>query len=150
MTGKIDDIDRKIIALLRDNSRCSAKEIARETGMPVTTVFNRIKKLEKEEVIKQYSIVVDEKKLGRGLAAYILLHYNPTVWGKSSTRQELKRRLLAIPHIEEAKYLLGQYDILLKVRAKDIDELNNLILSGFRKIPGIGTTETFIVLEDVK
>jgi len=146
---KIDKSNRQIIDILRENAKCPAKEIAARTAMPITTVFNRIKKLEREGVIKRYSIVVDEKKLGKNIAAYVLLHYNIALWGESVTRESLKKQLLELPCIVEVKYLLGQYDILLKVQVADIEELNDIILDRFRKIPGIGQTATLIVLEDL-
>lgn len=147
---KIDQTDQKIITLLQENSKLSTRKLAKKTLIPITTVYNRIKKLEKTGIIKKYSILLDEKKLGKILTAYILMHYDISVWGKESTKKELKKQLLSLPNLEEVEYITGRYDILLKAKTRDMNELNDLILTKLRKIPGIGQTETFFVLEEVK
>lgn len=147
---KIDQTDQKIITLLQENSKLSTRKLAKKTLIPITTIYNRIKKLEKAGIIKKYSIILDEKKLGKILTAYILMHYDISVWGKESTKKELKKQLLGLPGLEEIKYISGRYDILLKAKTTDMDELNNLILTKLRKIPGIGQTETIFVLEEIK
>ena len=149
MTFEIDKIDQKIIEILKTDAKTSNREIAKKTKLPVTTVFNRIRRLEKNCVIRGYSAVLDYKKLGLKLTAYSLLHYNISIWGKETSRAELKRQLMALPNIEEVKYIIGQYDILLKFRVRDMDDFNDILLNKLRGIPGIGQTETFIVLEDV-
>jgi len=149
MTLKIDNIDQRIIEILKTDAKSPNREIAKKTKLPVTTVFNRIRRLEKNGVIRGYSAVLDYKKLGLKLTAYSLLHYNISIWGKETSRAELKRQLMALPNIEEVKYIIGQYDILLKFRVRDMDDFNDILLNKLRGIPGIGQTETFIVLEDV-
>lgn len=147
---KLDETDFKILDVLKENSKLSTHKISKKIAVPITTVFNRIKKLEKESLIKKYSIILDEKKLGRILTAYIFMRYNMAVWNKAPAREELRKQLSALPNVEEIKYILGRFDILLKAKNRDINELNELLLTRLRKIPGIGQTETFIVLEDVK
>ncbi|MBI4981306.1 Lrp/AsnC family transcriptional regulator [Candidatus Woesearchaeota archaeon] len=147
---KLDETDLKILDVLKDNSKLSTSKLSKKTGIPITTVFNRIKKLEREKIIRKYTINVDEKRLGKLLTAYIVIHYDISVWDKESTRGELRHQLLSLPNVEEIKYISGRFDILLKVCIKDMDELNSLILGKLRKIPGIGQTETFFVMEDVK
>lgn len=79
-----------------------------------------------------------------------MIHYDISVWGNETTRMELKKELRCLPNVEEVSYITGKYDIFLKARVKDMDELNSLILEKLRKVPGIGQSETFFVLEDVK
>ncbi len=145
-----DQTDWKIIDVLKENSRLSSSKISKKTGIPITTVFNRMKKLEKERIIKNYTVVVDEKKLGNIITAYIFLHYNISVWGKGTDREELRKQLRALPRVEEIKYITGRFDIMLKVRAPDMDFLNDFILAQLRKIKGVGQTETFFVMEEVR
>lgn len=146
----IDPTDQKILEIIKEDSRLSSRKIAKKAHLPITTVYNRLKKMEKEEIIKKYSVVLDHKKLGQIITVYILVHYNISVWGKETTKAELHRDLLCLPCVEEIKYITGEYDIMLKAYVKDMDELNNLILVNLRKIPGIGQTQSIFVLEDVK
>lgn len=148
----IDEKDIMILEVLKENSRLSTYKISKKTALPVTTVHNRIKKLQQEGVIKQYTAVLDTKKLGRPITAYTLIHYNVSLWenaGKNA-RETFKKDLLRLPYIEEIKYLTGSFDVLLKFNIKDMDQLNTILLDRLRKIPGIGQTETIFVLEDIK
>src|SRR3989338_7376290 len=145
-----DKNDLIILDTLKHNAKWSTYKIAKKTLIPITTVHNRIKKLEKAGIIKQYTVILDHQKLGRGITAYVLVHYNVSVWGKETTKENFRKNLLLLPGVEEIKYITGEYDIMLKVRVKDMEELNNLLLTNLRKIPGIGQTNSIFVLEDVR
>lgn len=146
----LDEKDVQILELLKLNSKLSTYKIARKTLIPVTTVHNRIKKLEKQGIIQKYTVVVDNKKLGQPITAYILVHYDISLWGKKISREEFRKKILELPNVETIEYLTGRFDILLKVQLKDMEELNTIILDKLRQIPGIGSSETFFVLEEVK
>ncbi len=147
---RLDNKDTQILETLKENSKLSTYKIARRTLIPVATVHNRIKKLERNGVIQQYSVLLDEKKLGNILTAYVLVHYDIYAFGNKNDLEKLRIELLCLPKVEEVKYITGQFDILLKVRLKDMDELSTIILNKLRKIPGIGQTESIFVLENVK
>uniref|UniRef100_UPI004047C79E Lrp/AsnC family transcriptional regulator n=1 Tax=Roseivirga sp. TaxID=1964215 RepID=UPI004047C79E len=66
----IDKIDRQILRLLQFDAKMTTKEIAAELGLTTTPIHERIKKLEREGYIKQYSIVIDRKKVGLGMMAF--------------------------------------------------------------------------------
>ncbi|MFH1874870.1 MAG: Lrp/AsnC family transcriptional regulator [Pseudomonadota bacterium] len=149
MAITIDQTDLKIIDLLRKDSKKSNREIAEQLKLPTTTIFNRIRRLEKAKIIQGYTIELDHKKLGQKISAYSLIHYDISIWDKETSREELRNQLKHLPHVVEIKYIIGQYDILIKFRIKDMKELNEVLLNQLRKIPGIGQTETFFVLEDV-
>ena len=147
---KLDGTDLKLLEVLRVNSKLSTSKLSKKTQIPITTVFNRIKKLEKEGLIKSYTLILDQKKLGNPLKVYVFVHYDITVIDKIISREQLKKQLLLLPKVEEISYTTGRFDIFLKVQVKDMDELNELILGRLRKIPGVGQTESFFVLEEVK
>ncbi len=146
----LDENDLKILELLKQDSKLSTYKISRKTLVPATTVHNRLKKLIKEGIIKRYTIEVDQSKLGFALTAYILMHYEIMQWGRKITRDEFRKKLLELPGVEEIAYLSGRFDVLMKVRLRSMEELNHLILDRLRKIPGIGGSETFFVLEQIK
>lgn len=149
MTVKIDAVDRKIIDILKNDAKCTNRDIAKKIKLPVTTVFNRIRRLEKQGVIRGYSAILDHSKVGKKLTAYSLIHYDIAIWGKKTSREELKQQLMNLPNVEEIKYIIGQYDILLKFRVRDMDDFNTILFDKVRSIPGIGQTQTFPVIEDI-
>src|SRR3989338_5199694 len=67
----MDEKDEKILRLLKENSKSTTQQIAKKILIPITTIHNRIKKLEKEGIIKKYSVELDNKKIGKNIAAYI-------------------------------------------------------------------------------
>ena len=146
----INEKDRKIIDLLREDGKHTARQISEKTGMPITTVHNRIKKLEKDGVIKGYTILLDRKKLGRGLQAFINISVNYALPnGTKLNQEELAKKMLRMPEVDECHIMTGTTDILLKVSAADVEELNNFVIHKLRALDGISDTVTGIVLKEV-
>lgn len=146
----IDKIDNKILMVLKENSKLSYRKIAEKLLMPVTTVHHRIRKLERLDIIKKYSVVLNNKKLGKGVCAYILIKVDYD----ELKRENLTQHGLAVKlkHIEEfcdVAIIAGSKDIILKVRTHDVDELNQLVTIKLRNTSGIESTETLLVLEDL-
>ena len=142
--------DRKIISLLKENAKYSTREISEKTGMPITTVHNRIKKLEQEGIIKGYTTTFDRKKLGKGVQAFIHITVNYALPdGGVLDQEELARKILTLHEVEETHIMTGTTDILVKVSVADVEELNTFIIHKLRKLGGIADTVTGIVLKDV-
>src|SRR3989344_5339432 len=113
----MDEKDKIIINLLLDNSKLSSQTISKKTGIPLTTVYHRIKKLEKEGIIEKYTIKINPQKIGKNLSAYILAAYNLSQHaadGRSSSK--IITPLKNIPQITEVSFITGSYDMIIKVR----------------------------------
>ncbi len=147
---EIDEKDRLILDVLKANSKLSTSKISKKTGIPIATVHNRIKKMEKEKIILNYTVKVDKRKLGKNITGYVLVHYDLSAWQKNITEEEFKRRILMLPCVEEVRYLTGRFDLFLKVELQDMNELSELVLNRLQHIPGIGQTETMLVIEKIK
>ena len=148
MFGIIDEKDRKILEILKENSSLSTHKISKKTLIPVTTVNNRIKKLRKEGVIKKYTIVVDEKKLGISLMAYVFVQVSLRDLKQSKLRiSDLVKEIRKGPIVESAENVAGDMDLVLKVRARDIDELKNYVLFNLSDMTGVEKTTTAIIME---
>lgn len=143
----LDDKDLMILKTLSMNSRLSTYQVSKQTGIPTTTVHNRIKRLEDEKVIRSYTIEVDHEKLDRSVVVHLLAIYDMNVMEKAGLSVEgLTKRLKRIPEIEEVSYTTGRFDILIKLRLKSINLLTTLVLDKIRKIPGIVRTESIYAL----
>ena len=145
----IDEKDLTILDLMKENAKLSMKKIAKKTGIPVATVHHRIKKLEKDGIIKKYTVLLNKEKLGRKMVAYILInvHYPP---GKHIDQSALLHKIAKNDYVEDASILAGETDIILKVRVPSIPELNKLLLEDLRNMEGIGDTKTLIALENLE
>lgn len=146
----MDEKDEKILKLLRENSKLTTQQISKKTLVPITTVHNRIKKLEKERIIKKYTVEVDNKKLGINIAAYIHIVVDYRLLKEIKMSQhELVKKLKQHEFVEEAAMVTGGTDIIIKVRVKDIDELDDFVTKKLRNIDGIEKTQTMIVLNEI-
>lgn len=146
----LDEKDSLILDVLKSNAHLTINQISNVTNIPITTIHNRIKKLEKDGVIKKYTIEIDHKKVGKEIQAYILLTVNYSLpSGKKIHQMEVARSIRSFPEVEEVKILAGVTDILIRVRTHDIDELNNFVINKLREIDGVDKTQTMIVLNEL-
>src|SRR3989344_9405156 len=76
MRTEIDEKDRKILEALQGHADHATRQIAKRTGLPITTVHNRIQKLKKEKIIKRFTVDVDYHKVQEGFRAYVLVSVN--------------------------------------------------------------------------
>ena len=146
----LDKKDIAIIEVLKHNSNLSTQQISKKTNIPITTVHNRIKKLEKSGIIKEYTILLDNKKIGKPIAAYILITVDYKLLNEQKMSQnDLAEKLKSNPDVEEASILTGAADIIIKVRVSDIDKLNDFVTKHLRNVNGVEKTQTSIILNEV-
>ena len=146
----MDKKDEKILELLRENSKLTTNQISKKTLIPITTVHNRIKKLEKEGIIKKYSVELDNKKLGKNLAAFIHITVDYKLLKEMKISQhDLAKKIKQNESVEDAAMVTGGTDIIIKVRVKDVDELDYFVTKHLRNIEGIEKTQTMVVLNEI-
>ena len=144
----VDQKDIRILKELKNNSRLSARGISEKTRIPITTVFNRIKRMEKSGVIRGYTAVLDEDKLGKHIAAYIMITVDYNFLKRTKVSQhELAMKLKQHEFVDEAAIITGIGDIILKIRATDLSELNKLVTENLRNIDGVEKTQTSVILD---
>jgi len=90
---RLDEKDLQILELLQKNCRSTARKIAEEVGSPITTVYAKIKRMERMGLIKGYKAVIDAEKLGIGTTAFILVSFTPGKWGKTATQRDVARKI---------------------------------------------------------
>lgn len=145
---ELDEKDTKLLEILAKNCKMSTLEISKKTGMPVTTVHNRIKRLEAAGVITGYAALIDKKTLGKKIMGYVMITVAYRVApGKIISQVELAKKMASLEEVEDASIVTGETDVILKIRVKDIDDLNNFVIERLRKIEGIRRTRTLIALQ---
>ena len=141
----MDKTDLKILTLLQENARITNKEVANRIGMVPSGVLERIRKLEQNGYITEYSARLKPEKLNLGLLAFVLVRTNDAP-GVVDTAEELKK----LPEILEVHHVAGEDCYLLKVRLKDNRSLALFMREKLGKISTITSTRTVIVLETIK
>jgi len=147
----LDVKDHKILNVLYNNSRLSCREVAKITGIPVMTVLNRIKKMEQEGVILEYTIRVNPIKLGYYILAYILVAVDYELLNQmKSNQQSVVEELINHPNVSVADLVTGpDRDILIKIKSRSINELNK-ILDEIRAVKGVNRTDTMTILFEAR
>ena len=146
---KLDEKDTKIIELLKQDAKLTTSQISKKTGIPITTIHNRIKKLENSGIIKRYTALVDHKLLGEEILVYILASVNYNIPGKKISQEEIARKLKGNSHVEEVNILTGMNDMVIKARFSSISQLNKFITNSLRNMEGIDKTQTMVVLDEI-
>ncbi|HLC53601.1 MAG TPA: Lrp/AsnC family transcriptional regulator [Candidatus Nanoarchaeia archaeon] len=146
----MDDTDTKIIKILKLNAKSTVSQISRKTALPITTVHNRIKKLERNGVIKTYVPVLDYKKLGLSVSAYILVNVDYRyLKEKGLSQYDLASKIKSYNGVEEVAMVTGTSDIILKMRTESVEALSDFVTIQLRAIEGVEKTQTALILNEV-
>ena len=140
MKGLLDEIDKEILRVLQKNSRTPLREISKRVGLAESTVYERIKKLKERGIIKKFTIILNPESLGFHLLAFILIK------AKAGKYAEVAEKLISYPEIVEIYETTGDYDMILKIRTRSSEELNDF-LDKIGEIEGVVATHTMVVLK---
>jgi len=140
---KMDDVDLAILRSLIKNSRITISQMSKEIDIPDATISNRLKKLE-NNVIKRYTLIPDWQKIGLEITSIIIIQT------ESERHEIVKEELSRLKEVSEVYSVSGEYDILIKVWVKSIEDLNQLVNSKIRSIDGVEDLTEMIVMERVK
>jgi Lrp/AsnC family transcriptional regulator for asnA, asnC and gidA len=139
----LDKIDIAILKLLIKDSKIPYTEIAERLLISPGTVHVRMKKMEKEGIVRKFSIELDPVKLGFDLTAFVGVYLE-----KGSIYKEVILDLLQIPEITEAHYTTGNYSVFMKIVCRNTNHLRQVINDKIQAVKGIQRTETIISLEE--
>jgi len=143
----VDKKDEQILEYLTENSSLTTREIAEKTGIPITTVHKRIKKLKQEGIIKKFTIELDNKKIEKGFSAIILVSCDYKLLKELKKDQhQLAKELSHIPEVVSVDVVTGIIDIVVKVRMKDVEAFDTFLLKTIQKILGIDHTQSLVVM----
>lgn len=139
---KIDQLDKKILCILSSNARIPFKDVATECGVSRAAIHQRVQRLIEEGIITGSGYIVNPKSLGYSTCTYVGLNLE-----RGSMYKEVVSRLKTIPEIVECHFTTGGYTMLLKLYARDNEQLMDLLNNQLQTIPGVVSTETLISLE---
>ena len=141
---QMDATDLHIMRCLKENARMSASEISSRVSMSVSAVIERIKKMEQSGIIKQYTIVVDHKKTGNDVIAFVTISLE-----HPSYHDKFIDAINKNNQVNECHYMTGDLDFILKIITTSIDMLAEQ-LNEIKSIVGVSLTRTMVVLSTPK
>ena len=152
MSIKLDEKDLAILVLIQENSKLTAKQIAKKINSPITTVFAKTKRLEEQGIIKQYRAILSPEKLNLGTAAFILasVSYRAKTNNAPVSQREVAEEIARFHEVQEVHIITGDWDLLVKLRAENVDAVGKFVVDKLRLIQGLEKTLTCMVFETVK
>ena len=139
---ELDELDEKILKMIVDNARIPFLEVARACGVSGAAIHQRVQKLSGLGVIKGSEFLLDAEKIGYETCAYVGIFLT-----SPSTFEYVVKELEKIPEVVECYYTTGQYDVLIKVFAKNNKDLLRIIHSELQPL-GLSRTETLICFKE--
>lgn len=141
----MDSVDSDILNILQKDAKTSNTNIAKELGMVPSAIFERIRKLEERGVIQQYRTIIKPECVDLNVIAFVMIESATTNWSA-----QCKEKLTAIPHVEEVHEIMGDYSYYIKIRAKDMDQLSNILKVEVGSIPDVRSTRSIMVIKTLK
>ena len=139
---KIDFLDKKILSILSKNARIPFKDVAAECNVSRAAIHQRVQHLIDADVITGSGFDVNPKSLGYSTCTYVGINLE-----RGSMYKEVVERLQHIPEVVECHFTTGPYTMMVKLYAKDNEQLMDLLNGKLQGIPGVVATETLISLE---
>lgn len=139
--NSLDKRDMKIITVLKNNARASIREISKATGIRPSTVHQRIKKLVENNVIEKFTVKLNDDKMEEGFASFMLISGSP--------ERYLDEKILKNQHVKGIYGITGEYDLLIKMKFKDMSAFNEFLLD-FRENYSKHISKTLTMVQTVR
>lgn len=144
---KLDKTDLKILKILQENSKITNLDLSRRIGLSPAPTLERVKKLEKNNVILSYHAQVNPQAIDLNVQTFILVSL---AWKKENALNRFLEKIKAIDEITEGYIITGEGDFLLKVICKDIPTYEQLLFKSLSQIEEIERLKTLMTLSNVK
>jgi Lrp/AsnC family transcriptional regulator, regulator for asnA, asnC and gidA len=141
---ELDDVDLAILKLLRQNSRMSYLKMSRVTGISDATIQFRLKRMIERGVIGRFTVALSPKASDYTVLAIVLVQTD------TNKHENAKLALAEITEVSEVYGVLGEYDLLIKVWSRSLEELNAVINEKIRSVDGIEDLLEIVVIDRVK
>lgn len=144
---KIDDRDKQILTLLQEDANQTTKQISAKIKLSQTAVYERIKRLEREQLITNYVALLDLDKIDKSFTAFCMVKL---VNHTKKSLEHFEKDILTLNEITECFHISGEYDYLLKINVKNIKAYRQFMVDKLTSIPFISSTQSAFNINTVK
>ena len=142
-SGPLDAIDLTIVGLLERDGRMSVRELAERAHVSRANAYARLHRMEREGVIAGYAARVDPRAKGLATSAIITLQMEQQQW------RGLQDAVQSIPEVVYVALVGGEFDAVVLVRARDNENLREVVLEGIQAIPGVTGTRPYLIFDEL-
>ena len=143
----MDAIDKKLLGLLQEDTKKTTKELSMVLNLSVTAVYERIKKLEREGVISKYVAILDRNKVEK---AFVVFCHIKLIQHTKDLIHTFESEVVKLNEVLECFHVSGDYDYILKVHVKDMDEFREFMVTKLTGLKHIGSTHSSFMIGEVK
>ncbi|MDQ6723580.1 MAG: Lrp/AsnC family transcriptional regulator [Thermoproteota archaeon] len=131
----------KILSELTKDASISIPQLSKKLDINSSVLYSRIKRLMKRELIKKFTVIINESQLGINIKATVGINRDPKL------KEPIHLELLKIPEVRSLIEVTGRFDIILTVYARSLEELHKVVIERIGKIEGIQSSETFVEMQ---
>lgn len=143
----MDAIDKKLLQLLQTDTKKTTKELSSKLNLSVTAVYERIKKLEREGIIDKYVAVLNRNKINKG---FVVFCHIKLIQHSKDFLTKFESEVVKLPEALECFHVSGDYDYILKVCVKDMEEYREFMVTKLTTLQHIGSTHSTFMIGEVK
>ena len=144
---EIDAIDKRILSILQTNGRISNQDLADRVGLSPSPCLRRVKALQAAGIVQRYVALVDPGAVGQGLQAVVEVRLDRQT---SDSVARFEKEILKFPQVLECYLMAGDWDYVLRVVARDLDEFREFCVNRLARIAGVGNVKSNISMKQVK
>ena len=144
---ELDKTDLKILKLLQQNARIPMTELAEKVGLSTTPVTERVRRLERDNLITGYHAHLNPHALGQSLLVFVELKLRSK---SGNIFEDFKREVLKMPQILECHLVSGEYDYLIKVRLPNMSAYRDMLGNILLQLPAAAESRSYVGMEEVK
>ena len=138
---RFDELDMKLLYELSLDGSVSVPTLSKKLGVNASVLYSRIKRLVRKKLIKKFTVVIDDSMLGINVKASVGINRDPKF------KESIQKKLLETPEVVSISEVTGRFDMMIRVYAKNLEELHSVVIDKIGKIDGIQNTETFVELQ---
>ncbi|HEY1211756.1 MAG TPA: Lrp/AsnC family transcriptional regulator [Nitrososphaera sp.] len=138
---KFDELDMKILSELTRDASISVPKLSKKLNVNASVLYSRIKRLAKRNLIRKFTVIVNESLLGINVKATVGINRDPKL------KDPIHAELMEIPEVSALAEVTGRFDMVVSVSAHTLEELHNIVIARIGKIEGIQNTETFVEMQ---
>lgn len=143
----LDATDKKLLQFLQEDSKQTTKELSLKLNLSVTAVYERIKKLEREEIISKYVVLLNRNKIQKGFVVFC--HLKLMQHTKEFISQ-FEKEVVQLNEVLECFHVSGDYDYILKICVGDMEEYREFMVTKLTTLQHIGSTHSTFMIGEVK
>ncbi|GAB7257971.1 Lrp/AsnC family transcriptional regulator [Polaribacter sp. OB-PA-B3] len=143
----LDSVDKKLINLLQIDSKQTTKQLSLQLNLSITAVYERIKKLENQNIIEKYVAIVNKNKIDK---SFLVFCHVKLIQHSKEYVHTFENEILKLEEVSECFHVSGDYDYILKIYVKDMETYRNFMITKLTAIKHIGSTHSTFAIEQVK